>query len=55
MGFPSFKYMLALVYLVTAIVYERLGEMVKCCLNLAPDNKTGIQNKTPRVVIAKKT
>lgn len=55
MGFPSFKYMLDLVYLVTAIVYEHHGEMVKCCLNLAPDNETGIQNNAPRVVITKKT
>lgn len=55
MGFPSFKYMLDLVCLVTAIVYEYHGETVKCCLILALDKETGIQNKVLRGVIAKKT
>lgn len=45
MGFPSFKYVLDLVCLVAVIVYEHHGEMVKCCLNLALDNKTEYKTK----------
>lgn len=55
MGFPSFKYVLDFVCLVPAIVCEHHGEMVKYCLNVALDNKTGKQNKALRLVIAKKT
>lgn len=55
MGFSSFKYVLDLVCLVMAIVYEHHGEMVKYCLNLTLHNEAGIQNKALRVVIAKKT
>lgn len=47
--------MLALACLFIATVYGHHGEMVNNYLNLSPGNKTGVQYKALRVIIAKKT